>query len=192
MRKSGSGAALGLAVCITVVAGCRGGGSPSPSNSATGLRTVTPPVSSRPGGAEAPTSAAQDKCRIVSASAMTAAIGGKLVAETSGLSGVGNAVCMFEFTRTRPRQDTRITLSANQSGNRAAFSRTKARTPKAQTVGGVGDAAFFVKATSTLQLLEGAKVVIIQATPRLAGSSGSVPLIGKAVLVKIAKAVLSQ
>jgi hypothetical protein len=191
MKKSGGGAVLGLAVSIAVVTGCHGGASPKPTNSATGLRTVTPPASSRPGGAEAPTSAAQDKCRIVSATAMTAAIGGKLVVETSGLSGVGNPVCMFEFTRTRPHQDTRVTLSSNQSG-RAAFRKTAARTPKAHTVKGVGDAAFFVKATSTLQLLKGAKIVIIQATARAVGAAGAVPLIGQSVLLKVAKAVLAQ
>jgi hypothetical protein len=192
MSRSGAGAALGLAVGMAILAGCDGGASPNPTNASTSVRIVTPPVSSRPGGAEVATSAAQDKCRVVSAAALKAAVGGKLVVETSGFSGVGNPVCMFEFAKTGAHPDLRIVLSSNQSGSRAAFRSTKARTAGAQTITGLGDGAFFVKATSTLQLRKGAKIVIIQATPRLAGASGTAPLIGKAVLVKIAKAVLAQ
>jgi hypothetical protein len=194
MSETGRRVVFGLAIGLVVLTGCDGGGSaPSPTNanSTTGLSGAPTTATSRPGGAEAPTSAAQDKCRIVSATALKAAVGGKMVAETSGLSGVGNAVCTFEFSKST-HQTTRISLSANQSGSKGTFRKTTARTTGAQTVPGLGDGAFFVKATSTLQLLTGAKVVIIQATARAAGAVGAVPAISRAVLVKVAKAVLAQ
>ena len=196
MNRTAAPAVAGFVAGTLILTACHGGGSqPDPSGShsevrPTGFTRTT--ATSRPGGAEAPTSTTQDQCRIVSATAVKTVVGGTLVAETSGVSGVGNPVCMFELTKTAPHRDTRILFSANQSGTRARFRSTKAQTVGAKTIAGLGDDAFYVKATSTLQFIKGAKIVIIQATLRKVVATGAVGSAGQTVLVKLARAVLAQ
>jgi hypothetical protein len=193
--RFGVRAGLGLVASAALLTACDGGGSPpvpSTTHLHTGLGTAVTSATSRPGGAEVNTSAAQDKCRIVAATAIHAVVRGKLVAETAGFSGVGNPVCTFQFTGTATHQDLRVALSANQAGRRASFRSTKSRTAGAQTIQGLADDAFFVPSSSTLEFIKNSKVVIVQTTVRRAGSVGAAKKVGRDLLVKLARAVLAQ
>jgi hypothetical protein len=183
--------ALGLSLALNACVA----GSPSSSGTTSTPQETSrrPSASSHPGGAEVNTSAgAQDKCRIVPAVDVTSAMGGRLVAETAGTSGVGNPVCTLQFAKTPFGADVGISLSTNQSGTRAQFSQTRTQLPGTISLTALGDDAFYSKSTRTVEVRSGAKVIIVQAAVHQVSSETVSETKLQAALIRVARTILAQ
>jgi hypothetical protein len=139
-------------------------------------------------GAEAVTSAAADTCRIVSGPAVTHRFGGTVTTETASTSAIGNPLCTFTLRRSNLGHPGVITVTT-LAGRRGAYDRARARADHRVDLAGVGNRAFYVARTGTLEILNGQALVVIHAVFRVPGSRSSSPARLKADLTELARAL---
>jgi hypothetical protein len=159
--------------------------SPSPTTPTTRSTTSTP------AGAEAPTARGTGKCKIASTSDVAAAYRGKVASEAAGSSGIGNPQCQFALSTSNVGVPGTVTITVNASQSRAAFARAGQRV-RGGAVAGVGDAAFYVTNTTTIEFLKGRTVATIQADLRVPGRPVPRPDRVRADTVALARAVVAD
>ena len=129
-----------------------GAGAPSPRGSLT-----QKPV-------EVPVGGAADPCTITGAAEVTRAFGGTVVTETPGMSGTGNATCRFLVNRTDVGTAVTVQMSLTKHVSGKVFAQVKKQHGN-QSIGGVGDDAFYRPSTKTVQTRVRDTTVAIAAVP---------------------------
>jgi hypothetical protein len=115
---------------------------------------------------EVPVSTNTDPCKITTGSTVGKAFGAKVTNETAGRSGTGAYLCKFSLTKTNAGPGGTVQMSQISPVSAATFAKIRAQTPGAKKVTGVGDAAFYVPRTHTLQVRSGHTVAVISADLR--------------------------
>jgi hypothetical protein len=147
------------------------GASSRPKGSATGTAspgstgTGSGPAASAGAGQEDGGSGTAQSCKVVAATAVSAAFAGKLSSARAGVSGTGSQSCRFGFS-TSNVGGVVVNVSIHSPANRAAFdsSRTAAIKDGAVAVPGVGDSAYYVPGSANLQFISGSLAGAVQAS----------------------------
>ena len=111
-----------------------------------------------------------DNCRITSAQSVAGVFKAKVTAETAGVGGTGSKLCHFTLGRSNIGVPTEISMSLSVISRPAAFGQLRKSTPGAVAIAGVGQDAFYVPATATLQLRSGRTVVVVASRPYAPGA----------------------
>jgi hypothetical protein len=149
------------------------------------------PKSSPPTGVEAPTVGVAGACKITSTRDVEASYHGKVTAESSGTSGIGNPLCRFTIANTDGGAPGRISITLNASIKPATFATVKKQSAGASPVSGIGDDAFYT-ATGTLQFIKGYSVVVIQAALAVPGGAPPKPSQMKADTITLARTIAAD
>lgn len=137
--------------------------------------TAKPKRTSTAGGVEAPTPAGGvGPCKITTAHDVGAAYHGKVASETATTSGIGNPLCMFTLSGSNVGAPGTVTVTVNTSLSPAAFAQTKRHATGATSVA-VGDSAFYVAESGTLQFIKGDTAAVIQANLHVPGAKPPKP-----------------
>lgn len=123
-------------------------------------------ASSSPVAVEVPVRTNTDPCKITTGSTVGKAFGAKITNETAGRSGTGAYLCQFSLTKTNAGPGGTVQMSQVSPESAATFAKVRAGIAGAEKVSSVGDAAFYVPHTHTLQLRRGHTVVVISASLR--------------------------
>lgn len=123
-------------------------------------------ATSSPVAVEVPVSTNPDPCKITTGSTVGKAFGAKITNETAGRSGTGAYLCRFSLTKTNAGPAGTVQMSQISPESAATFAKVRAGIAGAKKVSGVGDAAFYVPRTHTLQVRRGHTVVVITADLR--------------------------
>lgn len=152
---SGSGSAPGPS-------GSSGSTGASGSSSGTG-GPITKPTAT--GGAEGVTPGAKKPCPITSSAPVGKAFGAKAVTYTATTSPLGKPLCTFKLAGSNigGARGTVVT-TADGSSSRKTFDQVRKQVAGSAPVTHVGDAAFYVNDTGTLQFIKGTTSVVVQAT----------------------------
>jgi hypothetical protein len=138
----------------------------SPKGRAKGHTQTAHGASSSAVAVEVPVSTNTDPCKITTGSTVGKAFGAKVTNETAGRSGTGAYLCKFSLTKTNAGPGGTVQMSQISPVSAATFAKIRAQTPGAKKVTGVGDAAFYVPRTHTLQVRSGHTVAVISADLR--------------------------
>jgi hypothetical protein len=162
--------------------GRRGGGAPT-----------STPAGEGPSAAEGATPVAGAPCRITSSADVAVAFGGKVGTSTAGTSGIGNPICRFTLTKSNAGVPGTVSVTVNAKSTAKTFAQIKKSQPGAASVSGVGDSAFYVASTGTLQFIKGSQAAVLQATLRAApgGPSPSANQV-KADVTSLARSVAAS
>lgn len=182
-------AALALTACTSDGKKSPGasGGSGQSTSGAPGNGTVS--GSASPGGVEGVTGTASATCKFASAAQISAAFGGPVSSQSPGVSGTGVPICRFVLSASNVGPPGSVTVTSNSKASSSVFDQSKQANPGAEAVTGLADDAFYLPATSTLQLLKGKTIVIVSATIRVPGSAQTKPDLLKADIIAFGKAV---
>ena len=123
---------------------------------------------------------------------MASAFGGKVASETAGTSGIGNPICQFALTKSNAAAPGRVSVTLNAAYSTAAFARVKKQAQGASPLTGIGESAFYVDGTATLQFIKGRTAVVIQADIRMPGGTPPKPSQVRADTVLLAKAIAAD
>lgn len=161
-----AGALAGTLVALGALLSCTSSprATPAPSTPPVRIHTAT---QSAPPGKENVTGAAQERCQIATVAAVTRTFGGGKVAETVGTTGIGAPTCRFVLTTSNLRVPGTVTVTLTAGVSRATFARGRPATRGTATVTGIGDHAFYVPNSGTLQLLKGTTRVVVQTDLRI-------------------------
>ena len=151
-----------------------------------------PASSSNPAGAEAATGGAVGQCKITSSPDVASAFGGKVGTETAGTSGIGNPICRFTLAKSNAGAPGTVSVTLNASASATEFAQLKKQTQGGTSLSGVGDNAFYVSNTATLQFLKGHSAVVMQANIRVPGGMPPKPVQVRADSVALAKAIAAN
>ncbi|SDI99426.1 hypothetical protein SAMN05444157_1181 [Frankineae bacterium MT45] len=166
-----------------------------PSAPAGGASSKATPVNPTAGGAEGVTAGSGPTCPIISAAALGTAFSGRVSATVTKTSGVGRPLCIFTLATSnvgaRGQSSGSVNMSLSTGTTPAAFAKAKATTPGAISIPHLGDDAYYVPSTSTLQVRSGTKSVGIQASMNTPAGTQFVKRI-QADLVAAAKVIIAQ
>ncbi len=164
---------------------------PAPSGSRNGpVRPSSAPTS--PGGAEGATEGAVGECKITSSETVASAYGGKIGSESAGTSGIGNPICQFSLTKSNAAAPGHVSITVNASMSAAAFAKLRKQAQGAVTVQGIGDNAFYIPGTATMQFIKGRTAVVIQADLRLPHGMPPMPIRVRADTATLARLIAAD
>lgn len=166
------------------------GGHPSGHKSG-GTSTSTAPGGGA-SGAEGATPVTGAPCRITSPTDVAAAFGGKVGPSTAGTSGIGNPICRFTLTKSNAGVPGTVSVTVDTKSSAKTFAQVKKSQPGAVSVGGVGDSAFYVASTGTLQFIKGSQAAVLQAVLRAPGGPAPSAARVKADVISLARTVAAS
>lgn len=150
------------------------------------------PSRNRSSGAEGATPAGAAQCRITAPGDVAAAFGGKVVTTSAGTSGIGNPICRFTLTKSNAGVPGTVSVTVDAKSSAKTFAQIKKSLPGATSVAGVGDSAFFVAGTSTVQFLKGSQAAVLQATLRAPGGPTPPAARVKSDLIVLAQSIAAS
>jgi len=113
---------------------------------------------------EQPSNPAAERCLIVSAGLVGQAFGADSVMETVGTTPLGRPQCTFTMRKTNAGPGGQVTAVRTTHSSARAFRQIQAANSGANPVPRLGDRAFYVPRTSTVQFQRGSTIIMI-ATP---------------------------
>jgi hypothetical protein len=143
-------------------------GAKSPSAPAPGAEAGGPTSrsSTLPPSGEGVAPPAGKKCTFTSATAVATAFGATISSYTTGTTGTGRPICTFVLSSSNVGVSGHVTAVRNDTSSAAEFTQAQQSPSDAVVLTGVGDRAFYSPSQSTIQLMKGKTVVVVQASLR--------------------------
>ncbi len=174
-------------LCLAVAAGCSSGHKSAASHggsagSSTAIGSGTPSQRSSParsgaattggsgakaspsqsGGVENPSSSPTEKCQLASSAAVAVAFAAKVAKELVSTSGIGSPLCQFLLAKPPAGPYGAVSATAVAKYPAAAFAQSKAASPGAQPLPGLGTSAFYVPKNNTVKVLYKGSALTLQ------------------------------
>jgi hypothetical protein len=106
-------------------------------------------------------------------------------------SALGKPLCTFTLTSSNAGGPGTVIMTVDTASSPKSFQQAASRASGAQKVTGIGDAAFYVNDTGTIDFIKGSTAVVVQATFRIRAGTKYAARI-KADVLAVSKVIVAQ
>jgi hypothetical protein len=192
IRVPYSGLSLLAALAGLLLASCTSKGSTGPARPTPSIRIHGANGSASPGAESIKTGAAREKCTITTMAAIGRTFRARGVSESVGRTGIGNPICRFTVRSSNLGAPGTVTVSLTPHASATTFHHAQQGARGAVVISSVGDRAFYVLQTGTLQMIKGSHRVVVQAGLHVPAGPSPKPLILRRDLVAIGRSIAAD